>query len=132
MPRVVRFHSLEPRLHIADFDRSVAFYRDVLGFEVLTTFHEDVPSFAILARDGVALQIGGIDATKTAASPATVTLYFDVGDALDLHASLKDRVKIAWGPEVYFYHRREFAFHDPDGHLIIISEETDDEVTCAE
>ena len=132
MPRVVRFHSLEPRLHIADFDRSVAFYRDVLGFEVLTTFPEDVPSFAILARDGVALQIGGIGARKTAASPATVTLYFDVGDALDLHASLKDTVKIAWGPEVYFYHRREFAFHDPDGHLIIISEETDDEVTCTE
>jgi len=44
----------------------------------------------------------------------------------------KGRVTIEWGPEVYFYQRREFAFRDPDGHLIIISEETDDPVTAAE
>ena len=37
---------------------------------------------------------------------------------------------IEWGPEVYAYHRREFAFRDPDGHLVIVSEETDDPVTA--
>jgi len=127
-----RFHSLEPRLHIADFDKSVAFYRDVLGFEVLSTFPEDTPSFALLARDGVGLQIGGIDTARAPANPPTVTLYFDVADALALHEALKDHVKIEWGPDVFFYHRREFAFRDPDGHLIIISEETDDPVTSVE
>jgi len=127
-----RFHSLEPRLHIADFDKSVAFYRDVLGFEVLSTFPEEKPSFALLARDGVGLQIGGIDTVKAPANQPTVTLYFDVTDAVALHEALKDQVKIEWGPEVFFYHRREFALRDPDGHLIIISEETDDRVTCAE
>ena len=132
MPRVARFNSLEPRLHIADFARSLAFYRDALGFEVLSTFPDDVPSFALLARDGVGLQIGGIDATRAPDSPPTVTLYFDLTDALGLYEELKDKVKIEWGPEVYFYHRREFAFHDPDGHLIIISEETDDPVTCVD
>ena len=35
-----------------------------------------------------------------------------------------------WGPEVYFYHRREFAFRDPDGHWVILSEVTDDPPTC--
>jgi uncharacterized glyoxalase superfamily protein PhnB len=45
-----------------------------------------------------------------------VTLYFDVGDARALHAALKDQVTIEWGPDVFFYHRREFAFRDPDGH----------------
>ena len=117
-----RFNALEPRLHIADFKRSVAFYRDVLGFEVLTTFPEDDPSFAMLSRDGVAIQIGGIDTKKDAAAPPTVTLYFDVSDALGLHAALRELVPIEWGPEVFFYHRREFAFRDPDGHLIILSE----------
>jgi catechol 2,3-dioxygenase-like lactoylglutathione lyase family enzyme len=129
---MARFNSLEPRLHIADFNKSVAFYRDLLGFEVLSTFPEDDPSFALLLRDGVGLQIGGIDATKAPGNAPTVTLYFDVSDALGLHEFLKDKVKIEWGPEVYFYHRREFAFHDPDGHLIIVSEETDDPVTCDE
>ena len=60
-----------------------------------------------------------------------MTLYFDVSDALAC-SGLKGKVTIEWGPEVYFYQRREFAFRDPDGHLIIISEETDDPVTCVE
>ena len=125
-----RFHSLEPRLHIADFQRSVRFYRDVLGFEVMATFPEDSPSFALLSRDGVGLQIGGADTDKDAATPVTATLYFDVSDALGLLEELKNRVTIEWGPEVFFYHRREFAFRDPDGHLVIVSEETDDPVTA--
>jgi catechol 2,3-dioxygenase-like lactoylglutathione lyase family enzyme len=127
-----RFNSMEPRLHVADYKRSVAFYRDVVGFEVLAEFPESRPSFALLARDGVGLQIGGDAAAKDPRSPSTVTLYVDVSGALELHERLKGRVTIEWGPEVYFYQRREFAFRDPDGHLIIISEETDDPVTAAE
>ena len=61
-----------------------------------------------------------------------MTLYFDVHDALAVLEVLKDKVTIEWGPEVYFYQRREFAFRDPDGHLVIISEETDDPVTAVE
>jgi catechol 2,3-dioxygenase-like lactoylglutathione lyase family enzyme len=127
-----RFNSLEPRLHIADFARSVAFYRDVIGFEVLALFPEDSPTFALLAKDGVGLQIGGPDAGKAQDAAPTVTLYFDVADATGVYEQLKNKVTVEWGPEVYFYHRREFAFHDPDGHLIIISEETDDPVTTDE
>ena len=129
---MARFNSLEPRLHIADFKKSVAFYRDVLGFEVLSTFPDENPSFALLSRDGVGLQIGGIETSKSPAHPPTVTLYFDVSDALALLEALRGKVTIEWGPEVYFYQRREFAFRDPDGHLVIISEETDDPVTSVE
>ena len=68
-----RFNPLEPRLHIADFQRSVRFYRDVLGFAVLAQFPEDEPSFALLARDGVGPYIGGPEAAKDERSPATVT-----------------------------------------------------------
>lgn len=123
---MARFNSLEPRLHVADFDRSLRFYRGVLGFEVLALFPEEAPSFALVVRDGVGLQIGGIDGPKDPAAPSTCTLYFDVRDVLGVHAELKDKVAIEWGPEVYVYHRREFAFRDPDGHLIVVSEETDD------
>ena len=126
------FHSLEPRLHIADYRRSVAFYRDVLGFEVKLEFPEENPVFAMLERDGTAIQIGGPQGTKSHANPPTCTFYFDVEDALALYDEVKAKVAIEWGPEVFFYHRREFAFRDPDGHLIIISEETDDPVTDVE
>jgi len=94
-----------------------------------STFPEENPQFALLSRDSVAIQIGGPASKKTDAERPTVTLYLDVDDAMGLHAELKDRVTIEWGPEVYFYQRREFAFRDPDGHLIIVSEETDDPPT---
>jgi len=124
--------SISPRLHIADFNRSVAFYRDVLGFTVDTVFPEENPQFALLSRDGVGLQIGGPEAKKADSDPPTVTLYFEADDVRGLHEELKDTVAIEWGPEVFFYQRREFAFRDPDGHLIIMSEETDDAPTVSE
>ena len=129
---MARFNSLEPRIHVADFERSLAFYRDLLGFQVLALFPEDAPGFALLARDGVGLQIGGPDARKEPGASSNCTLYFDVGDALAILEELKGRVTIESGPEVYVYHRREFAFRDPDGHLVIVSEETDDPVTSRE
>jgi catechol 2,3-dioxygenase-like lactoylglutathione lyase family enzyme len=119
-------------LHTADFNRSVAFYRDLLGFEMLSVFPDINPQFALMARDGVGIQIGGPEAKRAPADPPACTFYFDVSDALGLHAELKEKIEIEWGPEVFFYHRREFAFRDPDGHLIIVSEETDDSVTCQE
>ena len=85
-----------------------------------------------MSRNGVGLQIGGIDTYKAPDAPPTCTLYFDADDALGMFEQLKSKVAIEWGPEVYFYHRREFAFRDPDGHLVIISEETDDPVTSDE
>ena len=129
---MARFNSLEPRIHVADFPRSLAFYTGVLGFKVLALFPEDTPSFALVARDGVGLQIGGTDGRKDPNTPSNCTLYFDVRDAIKVYDQLKDRVKVEWGPEVFFYHRREFAFRDPDGHLVIISEETDDPMTLRE
>ena len=127
-----RFNSLEVRLPTSDFARSVGFYRDVLGFTVESTFPDDKPSFALMSRNGVGLQIGGIDTYKAPDAPPTCTLYFDADDALGMFEQLKSKVTIEWGPEVYFYHRREFAFRDPDGHLVIISEETEDAVTSDE
>jgi catechol 2,3-dioxygenase-like lactoylglutathione lyase family enzyme len=124
--------SISPRLHIADYTRAVAFYRDVLGFTVDAVFPEENPQFALLSRDGVGLQIGGPEAKKSPPDPPTVTLYLDVDDARALHEELKDKVSIEWGPDVFFYQRREFAFRDPDGHLIIVSEETDDAPTVSE
>jgi catechol 2,3-dioxygenase-like lactoylglutathione lyase family enzyme len=124
--------AIEARLAVADVKRSADFYSDVLGFRVGTLFPEIDPEFAILHRDGLRLQLGKRDATATSVSSESCTLCFDVSDALELHATIKTKVTIDWGPEVYWYHRREFAFKDPDGYGIIISEVTAEPVTCKE
>lgn len=120
--------TIEVRLPVADVRASAAFYTDVLGLEVGTLWPDDAPEFAILSRDGLRLQLGVSDRSQI----GSCTLWFDVSDVLSLHSRIKDKVRIDWGPEVYFYHRREFAFDDPDGHTVIVSEVTSDPVTCSE
>lgn len=120
--------AIEARLPVTDVRASASFYSDMLGLDIATLWPDDSPEFAILTRDGLRLQLGRGDRSEIGSS----TLCFDVSDAISVHSKIKDKVKIDWGPEVYFYHRREFAFRDPDGHTIIVSEVTSDPVTCSE
>ena len=127
-----RFLAIEPRLHVRDLRRAIAFYRDVLGFEVTTLFPPQDPSFAMLRRGDVCLQLGGPAGVRPADAASTCTLWIDVAECARLHDELRAHVKIEWGPEVYFYGRREFAVRDPDGNLLVFSEETSDPPTCRE
>jgi hypothetical protein len=125
---VTTINAIEARLPVADVRASAMFYSDLLGLDIGTLWPEESPEFAILSRDGLRLQLALSEASKI----GSCTLCFDVSDALSLHSKIKEKVKIEWGPEVYFYHRREFAFQDPSGHTVIVSEVTNDPVTSAE
>lgn len=120
--------AIETRLPVTDVRRSAEFYSSIFGLQLGTLWPEDQPEFAILSGDGRRLQLG----TSDSSGVGSCTLCFDVTDAAALHSMIKDKVEIEWGPEVYFYHRREFAFRDPDGHEVIVSEVTSDPVTCTE
>jgi catechol 2,3-dioxygenase-like lactoylglutathione lyase family enzyme len=121
---------------VADLERTIAFYTRTLGFRVAVLWPEGRPTFCILQRDGVGLGffVAGVGEGegRTPTPPGGADLYIEVENVLALHAELKDKVAVEWGPEVYFYGRREFAFQDPDGYLVIFTEPTDDAVTCAE
>jgi catechol 2,3-dioxygenase-like lactoylglutathione lyase family enzyme len=126
---MVRFLGTSPRLTIRGLESTLRFYEDILGFEAGDPWPEDDPSFVVMRRDDVTLQFSLAQPGETVGG---VTIAINVDDALAIHAAIKDRVKIDWGPEVYWYGRREFSFRDPDGYPIIISEETDDPVECAD
>ncbi len=124
--------SIEVRLHVADISRSAEFYVTTLGFEVGTLWPDDSPRFAILSRDGVRLQLACNEGVAGPAQRSSCTLWLDVAEIGELYSSIREKVSVEWGPEVFFYGRREFAFKDPDGHLICLSEFTDDPTTCTE
>jgi catechol 2,3-dioxygenase-like lactoylglutathione lyase family enzyme len=124
-----RFLKSSPRLPVKDLQHTVAFWTRTLGFELGALWPDDAPTFAILSRDAVNIQFH-----QAAAGDPTghATLSFDVDDARALYAALLGQVPTEWGPEVYWYGRREFAIRDPDGYLVIFSEETDEAATCGE
>jgi len=119
--------AVEPRIEVEDVQRSARFYADMLGFNTSVLWPEGSPEFAILHRDGVRLQL----VKSSQEDKASSSLWLDVADIGDFLAATRQRARIEWGPEVFFYQRREFAFRDPDDHLIILSEITTDPPTCA-
>ncbi len=132
---MTKVRSVSPRFPVADLKAAIAFYRDVLGFTVGATWPDDAPKFALFAHGEATLQFFVPDSeaglpSHTAAPNDRPMISLDVSDARALHAQLLQQgVSIEWGPQVYWYGRREFAIRDPNGYLVILSEETGDPVT---
>jgi catechol 2,3-dioxygenase-like lactoylglutathione lyase family enzyme len=120
--------AIESRLPVADVARSAEFFASALGFEIGTLWPPQAPEFAILSRDGVRLQLGK-DERSGPGGDAGSTLWLDVEELAAHHSRVKEQASIEWGPEVYAYGRREFAFRDLDGNLVIVSEVTSDPPT---
>jgi catechol 2,3-dioxygenase-like lactoylglutathione lyase family enzyme len=127
--RGVPIHSLTPYAHVADIDRSIAFYRR-LGLDVQNRhFDDEVLAWAFLstpavdrrtaaARLMIAAADGPIDASKQA-----VLFYCWTDDAHTLHAEL-EAAGVEVGPiEHPFYMRAgEFEVVDPDGYLVLVGQ----------
>lgn len=125
------FEHLTPRLPVTDLGRTMAFYRDRLGFRPSVLWPAQEPTFAILDRDGTSVGFFPIDEAR-GQTMGYAELYIRVSDVEKLHAGLDDDVPIEWGPEVYSYGCREFGIRDPDGYLLIFTEPTDDPQTTDE
>jgi uncharacterized glyoxalase superfamily protein PhnB len=124
--------SLTANLVVSDVARSLAFYRDVLGFSVTATVPPDGGGelvFAWVQSADVSVMLNS-RAAAAAEYPAfsdrpvggTLTLFIYVEGIRDAWASLKDRVKVVMPFEVKWYGMTEFAFEDPDGYTITFAE----------
>jgi catechol 2,3-dioxygenase-like lactoylglutathione lyase family enzyme len=125
------FRSIIPRLPVRDLQRTLAFYCGPIGFDIDILWPDDNPTFAIVKHGDVSIGFFIGDEHR----PATIgyaELYIAVQDASALANTLRQHVRIEWGPEVYSYGRREFAIRDPDSYLLIFTEETDDAPTTPE
>ena len=121
------FDGLGPigQIHVSvtDVDRSVAFYRDVLGIPFL--FRVPGQPMAFLDCGGVRLYLGAPESEEFRSNPI---LYFTVDDIGEAHRVLVERgVEFVDAPHVV--HRTESSdlrmafFDDPDGnHLALMAE----------
>ncbi len=117
-------------LVISDYDRSVAFYRDVLG---ATVYHEYGGTSCVLSFQGTwLLLVTGGEPTKdkpdvTFAPPANAQrvdhqLTMRVPDCQAAYETLKARGAEFLTPPVNWGAETRCFFRDPDGRLLEISE----------
>jgi lactoylglutathione lyase len=123
--------SLTPNLIVSDVDRSIRFYRDVLGFTVGPTVPDASPYVFAIVQSGpvqIFLNASGpaieeYPAFKDRPLGGTLTLFVDVVDIQRSHAELQGKVNIVMPLEHKWYGVTEFAFEDPDGYLITFAEQ---------
>ena len=117
-------------LLVADLDRSVAFYRDNLGFDC--EVYGDPPDFAVATRDAAVILIGlAPDPERLVPNwqirDKTWNAYIRVDDADEIYAEVQARgapidYTIYDAPHGF----REFGVQDPDGHDIAFGERLGD------
>lgn len=105
---------------VQDFDRGVAFYRDVLGVPFLFAAP---PQMAFFACGSVRLLVGVPPAGPPA--PRGGALYFEVPDIHAVHATLRAQ-GVAFAAEPHRVHRTPTSelwlaeFRDPDGNALAL------------
>jgi catechol 2,3-dioxygenase-like lactoylglutathione lyase family enzyme len=117
------FQRAMPVLVVADMARSLAFYREKLGFSA--TVWGEPPNFAIVQRGTLTLALSLMPERKMVSTGAW-SAYLYVSDADKAHTEfIAQGVHIADQPENRFYGCRDFVIVDPDGHKIVIGQDLD-------
>jgi len=123
--------NMTTNLMVKSVDKSIAFYKSILGFEEMVT----VPGkngdlqFAILSKDKLMLMfqeknnlIEEYPILNTDKIQPSVTLYITVDNFEALYTEIKDKHSIHTEIHTSFYGAREFAIIDVDGYVLTFSE----------
>lgn len=112
---------LWPLLIVRDLGRSVAFYRDRLGFEVAADARSEGAVFwCRMKRDGCSLMLQQAESEDGPADHRGrgVVFYFLCDDADVMHAELVSRGLPLSGPTTAYYGMRQVAVQEPDGYSL--------------
>jgi catechol 2,3-dioxygenase-like lactoylglutathione lyase family enzyme len=125
-----QLNTLTPNLVVSDVARSMAFYRDRLGFSVETTVPEAAPHvFAIMRSGPVGIYLNAPEpATEEYPSMkgkplgGTFTMFIEVTGIERMYDEVKAQIPIVAPLETKWYGVAEFVIADPDGYLITFAE----------
>jgi glyoxylase I family protein len=123
----IEIRGMAPLLQVFDMPTSIAFYRDVLGFEIVTNSKPGAENFgwALLRLNGVELMLNTTyeedsrppepDRARIAAHDDTA-IYFGCPDVDAAYAHLRSRAKNVKEPKVAPYGMKQLYVRDPDGY----------------
>lgn len=113
----MKLASMVPMVCVSDVARSVEFYRQALGFQVLNTYeHEGQLNWVFLRSGRVELMLVAAEAPFGSRQVRDVILYFYPGQIEALHAELSQQGFPVSELSDTFYGMKEFRLEDPDGY----------------
>jgi lactoylglutathione lyase len=124
------FKKLTPNLLVANVERSLEFYTEILGFARGMTV-PDRPPFVFAQVTSGPVEVFLNDAAGAmreypvlAGKPlgTSGTMFIEVDGIRELHEGLAPRVPVVMPFVTQWYGMMEFAIADPDGYLITFAE----------
>jgi catechol 2,3-dioxygenase-like lactoylglutathione lyase family enzyme len=125
-PETLRLASISPSLTVNDLEKSIALYRDVLGFVVAEKWEDKGKLVGVLLKAGSAtIMLGQDDFAKgrDRKKGEGLRIYCSTRQNVDeLAAAIKSRGgRLDHEPTDQPWGTRDFAFTDPDGFKLTIS-----------
>lgn len=116
---MTNFLQVTPFLHVADLQKALDFFTDILGFTV--PFRQ--PGYAYIHRETVGFRLLQTEAGEITPGHRRFAYYIDVRDVDALYAELKPKLDTlppgdVHGPADKTYGQRELLVLAPDGELI--------------
>jgi catechol 2,3-dioxygenase-like lactoylglutathione lyase family enzyme len=114
---MAKFGRVAPGVPVADMDRALRFYRDVLGFDVQFTNGSPI-SFAVLKQGDAELHL-----SVQPAKAGSLHAHLMVDDLDAVHERLQQgAATIRQPPKVQPWGLRDIVIADPDGNTFEIAE----------
>lgn len=119
------FNTLHPILWTEQFDESIRFYTNVLGFSLKEK--NDGWQWALLEKDHIRIMLSKPNAhEKFRKIGFTGSFYFNVNNVVRLWEDLKDKVKVCYEIETFEWGMKEFAIYDNNGYLLQFGQPVDE------
>jgi uncharacterized glyoxalase superfamily protein PhnB len=124
---MAEFTAITPVLKVADMQRAVAFYTQVLGFDVRWQAANDG------GGENCMLAVGAVSVLLSTGSHLgekpqfSGTLYFAMSDVRNFFEKVRHEAEVVWPLEVMEYGQTEFGIRDPDGYTLAFAEAGDKE-----
>ncbi|MCK4358127.1 MAG: VOC family protein [Candidatus Cloacimonetes bacterium] len=129
---------LAPNFAVQDIEKTVAFYRDVLGFKLEMAVPEDKSGveqeltekkkyiYAMMSRNSVQVMFQRTDSIGEDVPPlkgvpigASVSFYIEVEDINALYQEMKSKAEVVKELETVWYGMQEFYIKDCNGYILV-------------
>jgi len=119
-----------PECGVLDVNKTVEWYKDNLGFELITSVPQSGKyEWALMKKDSVEIMFQTqkslseeLPSLKENPSPGQMILYIGVENIEKIYADLKDKIKIIKELHKTFYESKEFAIRDCNSFTVLFAE----------
>ena len=125
--------SFSPNLMVKNVSKSINFYCNILGFTLIQTMPENgEPEWGMVKKDDFFIMFQKEESIKqeypelnSQNSGGALTFYIKISNIQEFYNEIRSHMNVSHEMHKTFYGADEFAITDPDGFILVFSEDTE-------